>query len=466
MNNQFLLIFVAWILLLLISFYWYWRRRQLSSGVVFTYILLLTSSHAIQGLVYSFPWYQPFYPTEVVLAGFQQSLIALTGFIIGALILQPALHRFNANVSIRNVKPPSYTVSQLPNLIPVYIAIGFFAYFVLGPLFASTPTISSFILSLQRLFHIGIMALMWRYATQTPPNRLGLLLLGIAIVVWPLVTIINDGFLSFGLYPTIFVLTFALLRFGKLSTLIVIVPIIVYLGLSVVTTYFSGRSELRSVIWSSEDMELRIATTTDVFTTNFQLFDIYNPTQLEAFDVRLSLNRLIGLGVQRLETGVVDYSYGKTIADAMLMVVPRIFWTDKPLIVGGQALVNQYTGVYMMGSTSVALGHVLEFYVNFGTVGVFTGFLGLGTLLALIDERAAVALNANNLFRTTLWLMPSFGLWLIEDNLITTVGTSVSALLTTIIVHFFFRMVQSKHASVTSTKPFLKIRGRLSEPSP
>jgi len=54
--------------------------------------------------------------------------------------------------------------------------------------------------------------------------------------------------------------------------------------------------------------------------------------------------------------------------------------------------VSEHTMIEFAGNTSVGMGQVLEFYINFGTTGVIIGMLVLGFALRFMDMRLAAAL--------------------------------------------------------------------------
>ena len=190
-----------------------------------------------------------------------------------------------------------------------------------------------------------------------------------------------------------------------------------------------------------------------LLSSNFKLLDFTNSDQLRAIDGRFGLNALTGLAVQRVNTGVVPFANGSTILDAALAVIPRAIWPDKPIAVGGQAYVNLYTGVYFLGSTTVAMGQVMEFYVNYGAAGVFIGFMVLGTVLAVIDKSAALALHKGNQHRFSLLVVCAFGLWLNQDNLVTILGTSISGVGTVIIFSLILETLVSLRRHHLSSVP-------------
>jgi hypothetical protein len=74
--------------------------------------------------------------------------------------------------------------------------------------------------------------------------------------------------------------------------------------------------------------------------------------------------------------------------------------------VGGSNMVSEYTGIAFAEGTSVGVGHVLEFYINFGTIGVFFGFLIFGVIITLFDFYAARCLLQGNWKDFSLFYLP------------------------------------------------------------
>ena len=71
--------------------------------------------------------------------------------------------------------------------------------------------------------------------------------------------------------------------------------------------------------------------------------------------------------------------------DAVVALIPRAIWPNKPIIGGSGNLVSDYTGMRFADDTSVGIGHVMEAYVNFGRTGVIVCFLILGVVVAAAD---------------------------------------------------------------------------------
>ncbi|MCL4247148.1 MAG: hypothetical protein KJ065_03235 [Anaerolineae bacterium] len=433
MHTEFTLILVVWVITVAILGIYYWRKRESSAGVVLTYVALFSGSHAMQGAVYAMPWYTPRFEPALIFAGFVQSTIGLISLAVTVMIFVPVVRQAirKSRSSLPQTSPMLIDEPQSSSRLPMfYIATGLIAYFILTPIFSSVPTVSAFIGGLYRLVHIGLALAFWQVFTSPKRNSFRLFVLIGLTMFWPLVTITNEGFLGFGLWPTVFIFIFVMLRQRRYVVPLVLILIAFYLGLSLIVTYYGERPVIRGVVWGESEFETRVNTLIQVIEKNTRAFNIYDGQQLSYIDERLGLNRLVGLGIRRLDTGINQYAGGETILNAALMIIPRAIWPEKPIELGGQAMVNLYTGVYMYGDTTVALGQVLEFYVNFGTVGVIAGFIVFGLLLAAVDQGSVRALKAGNYYSAALWLIPAFGLLLPENNLIAVVGSSVSGWLT------------------------------------
>ncbi|TDE41744.1 oligosaccharide repeat unit polymerase [Flavobacterium rhamnosiphilum] len=100
----------------------------------------------------------------------------------------------------------------------------------------------------------------------------------------------------------------------------------------------------------------------------FSFLSIENSGELET---STNFMRLM-LGIQR---GEVDFSYGKTILDEILVYIPLAFYPDRPHPVSEQFVMTFYPQIHNMGG---GMGQycLLEGYWAFGNIGVFlTSFL-------------------------------------------------------------------------------------------
>jgi hypothetical protein len=450
MRSQFSVLMVIWFVLFAVLAIKFWRKRSVMSGIAFTHAFIFTSAHALQGIVYTIFWYTPEWSPEVIFLGYSQAVLAFAALTFGYVIFIPIAHALlwtkrGTQQSSTVIDTTSLGSSFLQRYLPIiYLITGLIAQFILIPLFADTPTISAFASAVSKLYPIGLALALFRVLAKSPIKYVRLGFIGLGGIIFVSTSIIAEGFLGLVLPPLAFLVIHTLFRLHRLRLILPIASITLYVGLSMIVTYYTQRAEIRSVVWSGADFESRVATVHDSLINNFSPFDISNQDHLRAIDERMSLNRLIGLSVGRLESGIVEYAYGQTLSDAVLSVIPRILWPEKPVLIGGNHLVRFYTGLYFNSRTAVALGQTLEFYVNFGTLGVAVGFIALSVLLNVVDQGVARAIKRNDLMSVAVWMSPAFSLWLVEDNFVTAVGSGVSLLLTVTFVNIGLRMLFSE----------------------
>ncbi len=62
------------------------------------------------------------------------------------------------------------------------------------------------------------------------------------------------------------------------------------------------------------------------------------------------------------------------------ILMPRIFFPNKPALIGDSEITARYTGLptYRHRGTSISLGYLTELYVDFGRIGAWAAVLGLG----------------------------------------------------------------------------------------
>jgi len=69
----------------------------------------------------------------------------------------------------------------------------------------------------------------------------------------------------------------------------------------------------------------------------------------------------------------------------------------------------------------------MEFYINFGTVGVIIGFSLMGVAICLVDTMAALRLHEGNWQGFMSWFVPSISLN-VGGSLVETVGMAAASL--------------------------------------
>lgn len=419
-----------------------WGEKRNRVGITVTYLAFFAIAHWIPMIVVLLPWYTPFSSLELNLLGFYQSLIAVISFVFGATIIKRFFQEFHAK---RRVPYPARVSTAKPSVqapanLPIFfVAIGLLFIFVIGPAIGNVPTLSAFISGINSLFQAGLFLLVWQGYERNSKTQI-FIAWGI-VLVWPIITSVYHGFLG---YAAHFIITFTIFNahlVRKPFKYILPLSLFGYLALSFFLGYWSVREDIRGRIWygnsATANLDVRVDLASDLINA-FRFFDPTNPDHLAPIDGRFNYNHLTGLTIQRIQANIVDYGYGETIVDAALMVIPRAIWVDKPITLGGDDVVRKYAGVGLLAG-SLLPGSLMEFYLNFGTIGVIIGFLIIGTIIASADELAAKYLNRKDIFNFTLVLVPVFSLLRVTDSFIGIVGGSVSGFLTIYIVNGIIR---------------------------
>jgi len=226
----------------------------------------------------------------------------------------------------------------------------------------------------------------------------------LAGVIFPISSVMTVGFLNYGIIMMLSVVIFWLAQQKNLFRLVIFGALGSYLLVSVYVTYMRDRNDIRQTIWRKKNTDAFQRVTKIIGTfSNFELFSLYNDSHLEAVDGRLNQNWLVGAAVVHSES-TQEWAAGETLIDAALGFIPRILWPDKPAAGSGD-LVSKYTGIDFDSSTSVGIGQVMEFYVNFGPPLVFIGFFVWGGVLAWLDNRCVRCLNTGDIEKFTTLLL-------------------------------------------------------------
>ena len=274
---------------------------------------------------------------------------------------------------------------------------------------AGIPSATAFVAPLGSLIMVGACLRLWM--ARESRNRLKLWSTLALLPVLPLATVVQHGFIGFGTYWVLAIVTFMFAQSKRRVGFILLAPVVGFVGLSVFVNYMIARNEIRQLVWFQQaeigDKLQRIA---DVFQNNFEWLDLSNARHREMIDVRLNQNMLVGAAVARLESGQVEYASGATFGNMIMALIPRALWPDKPAVGGGGTVVHDFTGIDFAEGTSVGAGQVFEFYMNFGTFGVIGGFVLYGWLLGRMDSRVIECLYRGDQRRFLFWFLISLAL--------------------------------------------------------
>lgn len=358
-----------------------WRGRGPVVGLALAFWTALAMIHLFGGLIQLFPWHQPLTRADT-LRGFPLTGYALAGLLAGHMLftwLAPA-HRFGP------VRPRPFPPGGVAMAVGT-LMVGFVLFFLLGRLIQFLPRGATAVLSNGLNLGVACIGLLW-WQFYSWGRRIQAWWIVASILLLPALTLLVQGFLGFGITA---LCTFGCLLLANYRPRLVVLGLALiggYLFLSLYPAYLASRTRIREAVWGEQSYEVRVATTMENLQSKWEWFNPVDEEHLAAIEQRLNQNSLVGIARRRIERGVVPLARGETVVDAFLSLIPRAIWPDKPAFAGSRGLVTRYTGIRFGETTSVGIGFVMEFYVNFGESGVVLGFFGIGMLLAFADLSA------------------------------------------------------------------------------
>ncbi len=428
--SELLLIWVA-VLVLLVFVRLRWNIP--GTGLTLAYLLSLSLIHLVGAAIYLLPAFQDHDPhlTEI---GFEQSLYGVVAFAVGGLVITPILVYKGVLPRAKGTHQPD------PRLPKAYVACGVLFYVLSATVLGHLPTATAIVSTGQQLVVAGLGLCCWRAWRENSVRRL-LAWLAISLVL-PFTTLITAGMLGYGAVAVLTILIFvsSFLRSPVKVTLAGV--LVVYVGLSVFVSYMRDRSEIRATVWGEQSFEDRFDRISKTVAT-FEWFDPANFEHLQRIDARLNQNFLVGAAVYQLGQ-TQNFARGETLWDALLALIPRALWPDKPITAGSGNLVSRYTNIDFAEGTSVGVGQVMEFYLNFGTPGVIIGFIIMGVFVTAFDWQAAERLARNDLHGFVLWFLPGIALLQVGGQLVELTASAGASLVVALVVN---RVLDSWHSA-------------------
>jgi len=395
------------------------RKRTPTVGLTVAYLSNLSLNHFFGAVIYLLPWYESSAANQLLL-GFRESVWGLVGFAVGSLALSPVLLAATRSLwsRLRAYQPDR----RLPR---TYILAGLVAYFIVAPLAGAIPSMGALVASGWTLVIVAVCLATWQ-AWQS--RRRKLLRWIFASLGFPIVTVLGQGFLGYGIAALIIVFCFVASFYRPRWKVAIGTLLVIYMGLSLFVTYFRDRDEIRELVWSGEaSLAKRMASTTRIF-TQFEFLDLQNTEHLGRIDGRLNQNLLVGEAVAYVEGGNIEFAKGETIWQALVSIIPRILWPGKPVTAGSGDYVSLYTGRVFSEGTSVGMGQVFEFYINYGRYCVVFGFFLLGGIITFIDVIAGHALIKNNWKTCVYWFLPGVAFLQAGGSLVEVTSTFMASL--------------------------------------
>jgi len=370
------------------------RSRIPGAGLVVAYLVSLGLLHWVGAAALLLPQADTT-NIETVLEGFRLSAIGVLGFAIGSLILMPLMAAPSKSLPAVTIAP-TYRSSA-----GAYLAIGCVCYVLLLTVLANVPSLTAVVSTGQFLVVAALCLSCWRAWNERSTSFWWWIA---ASLVLPFVSTIAQGMMGYGATAAIIVFAFAGSFYRPRWRMALLGMVLCYGGLVLYNGYMRDRNEIRALVWGGASFSERVSSVIETVNTLSPL-DLSDNATLKRIDARLNQNYLVGASVEYIQaTG--SFANGSTVKEALLALIPRALWPSKPVRAGSGNIVSQYTGIEFMQGTSVGVGHVMEFYINFGVVGVFLGFVLFGLAVSAVDVRARLWLEEGNWERFIMWFLP------------------------------------------------------------
>jgi len=424
-DDHLILMLALYLAVLIFALYYFLRKKIPTVGIPIAYLFNLSMNHFFGALVYAMPWWHSD-DYECTYLGFQLTLYGITAFIFGCTVLGPFY--------IRSFIPkPNEHAFKVPKNLPSrYLLLGFFFFFICGKFLTKIPSIGTFVQSGWYLLITAVCLFCWKAWIEKKPSKIFWWM--VFSLLFPFFTTFNSGFLGLGTVALMSVLFFVCSFFKPRWVVVVSILVSIYLGLSLCVTYFRDRNELRESIWYNQESKGEVFQHIATSLSNFEFLDLRNNSHLERIDGRLNQNQLAGKAVLYIRDGNTSFAHGRTLLGAVLFLVPRIFWPGKP-VMGTSDDVTEFTGIAYNDTTTVAMGQVMEFYVNFGVPGVIICFILLGAVMACFDYMAATSLLRGNWQKFTFWFLPGLGFMLSGDAFAAVTGSVAATMIFCFFIH-------------------------------
>ncbi len=394
----------------------HWRDGA-GVGLLFTYVLTFGLLHWLAPALYLLPWYDT--PgLDLTVDGLRASGVAIAAFALGA--------EFGAWIERRRrAAPADWSVAVLNQRSIVYLVVGTVFYGLVTFVLQGLPSITALAATGSTLVVAGLGLRCWSAWQQGRRGRLWFWVLATAPL--PIVTVVAQGFLGFGFAGMLTVLGLVASFYRPRWQVVLAGIALTYVGLSVYVTYMRDRGDIRNVVWSGAGLDARFDQLASTFHDG-EWFDLRNPDHLDRIDQRLNQDFLIGAAVSHLARDPRAFARGETIEQAVIALIPRAIWPNKPVAAGSGNLVTTYTGIVFAEGTSVGVGQVMEWYINFGTPGIVFGFFLIGAAVVIVDRRAASRLRQGDVDRFLMWYLPGLSLLQIGGSFVELTSTAGAGL--------------------------------------
>jgi hypothetical protein len=383
-------------------------RSDAGAGLMFSYVLMFGVLHWVGPAMFLLPWHDQ-RGVIFTVEGLRLASIAMLALAAGSEVVVWATRGTRLSLASGRVPPPVDT-----RLVNLYFVTGALLYLVVMPFAALVPSLTALVSTGTVLVVVAMGLHCWNGWITGRAGRFWFWVM--ASAVWPLVTMIGEGFLGYGFAFMLMIVSFVASFYRPRWRVVVAGALLAYGGLSVYVTYMRDRTLIREVVWNDGTLVERVRSVVESF-GEIEPFDLTNADHLERVEDRLNQDWLVGAASAYLEGRPNEFARGGTLLAALAAVVPRALWPDKPIIGGSGDLVSRYTGLRFADGTSVGVGQVLEAFVNFGTDGVVLVFFVIGMTVVMVDRQSAYRLGRGDGTGFAVWYLPGLCLLQIGGSL-------------------------------------------------
>jgi hypothetical protein len=375
---------------------WWLRRDKVSLGIPIAYLFSLLFIH-VPGAIAHLVGGEYLYDTKATEIGIRYTAIGTVAFTAGVILV-------GSFADARQRKNSAELTSVGLHRFSVFCLLtGLLVTYTLR-LFVSIPSIGAIIEKGGGIWVFGVLLGLQSAMRRADRGQITSWLA--AMGVYPLLTLLLGGFLSFGATP-VFVILSALTISTRSSWRVGIgLPVVALVFFTMFLSYFNNRDHIRNAVWGGAAMTDRVRESARIF-SGLELFDSQDQRHLEALDRRLNQNFFVGMADQRIKSGEATYKNGQTFLDGLISLVPRIIWPTKPVFAGSPAIIMEMTGFMVNDTTSFGVGNVMEFHINFGMPSLILGFLFLGILLGWLDRHASVRVQQGDWGSAIVYFLPA-----------------------------------------------------------
>ena len=429
-----------WLVVLGAAAMWTFVRAWTSNatvGLVFTYVFSFTTLYWMAPLMYLLPWYDtPGH--ELTALGLREAAIGMVAFAVGTEIARPIVSR--RTDALPTPHRPGPIDKRLTNLLLVTGAV---LYLVVFPLAGYLPSMTAFVSTGSMVAVVAISLKCW--STWHGGREHSMWGWMAATAVLPLITVLGQGFLGYGFAAMLTIFAFVASFYRPRSIVVIAGALLLYLGLSVYVTYMRDRRDIRAVVWTGGGISERVGQIAGTVTT-IEWFDPRDLKHLDRIDLRLNQDYLMGAAVAYLAGGSTQYAYGGTVWEAVVALVPRAIWPNKPVIAGSGNLVSDFTGMRFADDTSVGIGHVMEAYVNFGRTGVVVCFLFLGVVVAVADGMSYARLSRGQGTDFLVRYLPALSLLTVGGSFAELTSSAAAAFVVAVVIRRLARALPDRRS--------------------